>query len=92
MRGIRRRNDAATFDRARAVSDFIAQDWTTAYGTVGWAHPLKASSPPVRWLLADEMYSQSWDHMHEMYAALVVVEAASRIPTFQARSGPRAYL
>jgi hypothetical protein len=67
--------EPATFDGAKVVGDFLVQDWTTAYGTIGWAHPLKATSPPVRWV-ADAVYSESLDHMHEWYAAFVVVEAA----------------
>lgn len=67
--------EPATFDQAKIVGDYLVQEWTTAYGPIGWAHPLKATSPPVRWL-ADTVYSQSWDHLHELYAAFVMVEAA----------------
>lgn len=68
-------SEPATFDGAKVVGDYLVQDWTTAYGTIGWAHPLKATSPPVQWL-SSAVYSQSWDHMHEWYAAFVMVEAA----------------
>lgn len=30
--------EPATFDRARIVGSYLIQDWTTAYGTIGWAH------------------------------------------------------
>lgn len=67
--------EPATFDGAKIVEDYLVQDWTTAYGTVGWAHPLKATSPPVEWL-SSAVYSQSWEHMQEWYSAFVMVEAA----------------
>jgi hypothetical protein len=66
--------EPATFNRANVVDDYLVQDWTTAYGTIGWAHPLKATSPPVEWL-SSAVYSRSWEHMHEWYSAFVMVEA-----------------
>jgi hypothetical protein len=67
--------EPAKYSRARAIGDFIVMDWYTAHGTVGWAHSLKATSPSAR-QLADAVYGQFWDHMHEVYAALVVSQVA----------------
>src|SRR5450756_2041684 len=67
--------EPAVFDGAKIVEDYLVQDWTTAYGTIGWAHPLKATSPPVEWL-SSAVYGQSWEHMQEWYSAFVMVEAA----------------
>lgn len=63
------------FGQARAVGDFVILDWATEYGTVGWAHSLKSGNSTARWL-ADAVYGQFWDHMHEVYAALVLPQAA----------------
>jgi hypothetical protein len=64
--------ELATFDRAKIVSNYLVQDWTTACGTIGWAHPLKSASPSVL-SLSEAVCSQSWEHMHEWYAAFVLV-------------------
>lgn len=61
----------AEFHGARTVGDFVILDWYTAYGTIGWAHSLTLSSASALWL-SDAVYGQFWDHMHEVYSALVV--------------------
>lgn len=62
------------FSGARVVDEFVILDWNTAYGTVGWAHSLRSANSSARWL-ADAVYGQFWDHMHEVYAALVMPQA-----------------
>jgi hypothetical protein len=52
----------------------VILDWNTAYGTVGWAHSLRSSNPATRQLTA-AVYGQFWDHMHNVYAALVLPQA-----------------
>jgi hypothetical protein len=69
---------AARFSRARTVGDFVILDWETAYGTVGWAHSLRASNSTARWL-ADAVYGQFWGHMHEVYTALVQPRGAMNL-------------
>jgi hypothetical protein len=66
------------FVRARLIGDFVMLDWHTAYGTIGLAHSLKSADASARWL-ADAVYGQFWDHMHEVYAALVVSQAGTNL-------------
>lgn len=63
--------EPATFSGARRVGDFLIFDWATAYGTVGWAHYLLDSGAPAT-LLANAVYAEFWDHMHDVYAALAL--------------------
>lgn len=63
------------FGGARAVGDYVILSWVTANGTVGWAHSLRSGNSAAR-RLADAVYGQFWDHMHEVYAALVLPQAA----------------
>jgi hypothetical protein len=66
------------FVRSRMIGDFVMLDWDTAYGTIGLAHSLIAANASARWL-ADAVYGQFWDHMHEVYAALVVSQAGTNL-------------
>jgi hypothetical protein len=61
----------ARFCRPRTIGDYVVLDWFTAYGTVGLAHSLTAANPSARWM-ADAVYGQFWDHMHEVYTSLVI--------------------
>jgi hypothetical protein len=63
--------ELGTFGCARTIGDFVILEWDTAFGTIGWAHPLKAATPSVRWL-ADAAYSQFREQMHTAYTALVL--------------------
>lgn len=63
--------EPGTFGGARTIGDFVILEWDTAFGTIGWAHPLKASSPPARWL-ADAVHGQFWERMHTAYTALAL--------------------
>jgi hypothetical protein len=62
------------FGQARRVGHFVILDWATAYGTVGLAHSLRSANSSARWL-ADAVYGQFWEHMQDVYAALVVPQA-----------------
>jgi hypothetical protein len=61
----------AKFTGTRTVGDYVILAWDTAFGTVGWAHSLRSSNSAAR-RLADAVYGQFWDHMHNVYAALVL--------------------
>ena len=63
------------FTRSRTVAEYVILEWDTAYGTVGWAHSLKWSNSTAR-QLAGAVYGQFWDHMHTVYAALVLPRRA----------------
>src|ERR1035441_5262144 len=63
------------FRGARTVGGYVILDWVTAYGTVGWAHSLRSGNPAAR-RLGQAVYEHFWDHMHEVYAALVLPRAA----------------
>src|SRR5215831_1484537 len=63
------------FFQARIIGDFVILDWDTAYGTVGWAHSLRSSNPGAR-QLGTAIYGQFRDHMHKVYATLVLPQAA----------------
>lgn len=67
--------EPARFSGSRVISNYVILDWDTAYGTVGWAHSLRGGTPSAR-MLADAVYGQFWDHMHQVYAALVLPSAA----------------
>jgi hypothetical protein len=66
------------FTGSRTVGDYIVLEWDTAYGTIGWAHSLKwfNSAAPQ---LADAVYGQFWDHMHNVYKALVLPLAMTNL-------------
>jgi hypothetical protein len=68
-------DEPGTFDGTRTVGDFVIMNWSTAYGTIGWAHSLRAANPATRSLVS-AVYGQFWDHMHDVYAALVLPQAA----------------
>jgi len=53
----------------------VILDWLTAYGTIGLAHSLTAGNSSARWL-AEAVYGQFWDHMHDVYTSLVIPQAA----------------
>ncbi len=55
--------EPGTFGRARTIGDFVILRWETAFGTIGWAHPLKAATPSVRWLV-DAVSGQFRERMH----------------------------
>ncbi len=63
------------FGGAQTVGDYVILNWVTAYGVVGWAHSLRSGNSAVR-QLADAVYGQFWDRMHEVYAVLVLPQAA----------------
>jgi hypothetical protein len=59
------------FTRTRIVGDYVVLEWDTGYGTIGWAHSLRWSNSAAR-QLAEAVYGQFWDRMHNIYAALVL--------------------
>ncbi|HET9894594.1 MAG TPA: hypothetical protein VFQ44_06630 [Streptosporangiaceae bacterium] len=70
--------ESAEYSRSRIVGDFIILDWSTAYGTIGMAYSLTTGNSSARWL-ADAVYGQFWDHMHEVYTSLVIPQAATNL-------------
>src|SRR5271165_2875814 len=63
------------FGGAQTVGDYVILNWVTAHGVVGWAHSLRSGNSAVR-QLADAVYDQFWDHTHQVYAVLVLPQAA----------------
>jgi hypothetical protein len=66
------------FTGARIVDDYVILEWATAYGTIGWAHSLRWATSAAR-RLADAVYGHFWDHMHNVYSALVLPQAAGNL-------------
>lgn len=85
---------AGVFTRSRLVEDFVILEWDTAYGTIGWAHYLRA--PGIRALaLSGAVYSHFWEHMSKIYTALALpagglnLDLAPRLEAVDLHSGAR---
>jgi hypothetical protein len=68
-------NEPGRLVRAQSIGDFVILDWATGYGTIGWAHTLRSGNTMDR-QLAEAIYGKYWDHMHEVYTAIVLPQAA----------------